>query len=210
MTPSDDVPADPAMLTDKARREAAGNAMRRCWMLTGGLLAASALALASCVPPAPQALPPAPAPAPSPTPTAAPPPPVQSPTDWLAQPLTLGDWHYLSNAATSRALFRAPSGEVVFTVACELAAGPLVRLWRPADATVAPVMTITTTESVEALSVAPSPAVAGQVATTLTPHAPVLDAMVFTRGRFAVEVAGTETLYLPSWPEIARVVEDCR
>jgi len=34
--------------------------------------------------------------------------------------------------------------------------------------------------------------------------------MAFSRGRFALETAGQETLYLPSWPEISRVVEDCR
>ena len=39
---------------------------------------------------------------------------------------------------------------------------------------------------------------------------PLLDEMAFSRGRFAVEAAGAEQLILPSWPEIARVVEDCR
>ena len=38
----------------------------------------------------------------------------------------------------------------------------------------------------------------------------LLDAIAFSRGRFALEAAGQETLYLPSWPEISRVIEDCR
>ncbi len=38
----------------------------------------------------------------------------------------------------------------------------------------------------------------------------LLDAMAFSRGRFAVQTAGLPTLYVPSWPEISRVIEDCR
>jgi hypothetical protein len=37
-----------------------------------------------------------------------------------------------------------------------------------------------------------------------------LDAIAFSRGRFAVEVQGLERLVLPTWPELARVIEDCR
>lgn len=39
---------------------------------------------------------------------------------------------------------------------------------------------------------------------------PILDAMAFSKGRFAIETAGQQTLYLPSWPEVTRVIEDCR
>jgi hypothetical protein len=39
---------------------------------------------------------------------------------------------------------------------------------------------------------------------------PLLDAMAFSKGRFALEVAGLQTLYVPSWAEITRVIEDCR
>ena len=48
------------------------------------------------------------------------------------------------------------------------------------------------------------------VALTLAARDSVLDAMAFSRGRFAVETAGLPTLYLPSWPEVSRVIEDCR
>lgn len=44
----------------------------------------------------------------------------------------------------------------------------------------------------------------------LRPNDPILDALAFSRGRFAIEVTGQPTLYLPSWPELSRVVEDCR
>ena len=54
-----------------------------------------------------------------------------------------------------------------------------------------------------------------------SPHVPVtearlraddrlLDAMALSKGRFAVEVDGMTALYLPSWAEVTRVIEDCR
>jgi hypothetical protein len=39
---------------------------------------------------------------------------------------------------------------------------------------------------------------------------PLLDAMAFSKGRFAVESAGLATLYVPPYPEVTRVIEDCR
>ena len=39
---------------------------------------------------------------------------------------------------------------------------------------------------------------------------PLLDAMAFSRGRFAVEVSGGPTLVVPAYPEVTRVIEDCR
>jgi hypothetical protein len=38
----------------------------------------------------------------------------------------------------------------------------------------------------------------------------LLDAIIYSRGRFMVSVAGQPDLIVPPWPEIARVVEDCR
>ena len=32
----------------------------------------------------------------------------------------------------------------------------------------------------------------------------------FSKGRFAIETPGLATLYVPSYPEITRVIEDCR
>jgi hypothetical protein len=39
---------------------------------------------------------------------------------------------------------------------------------------------------------------------------PILDAMAFSRGRILVEAEGQQPIILPSWAEIARIVEDCR
>ena len=45
---------------------------------------------------------------------------------------------------------------------------------------------------------------------TLSAGDPILDAMVFSRGRFTVEAPGLPMLVLPTWPAPARVIEDCR
>ena len=39
---------------------------------------------------------------------------------------------------------------------------------------------------------------------------PLLDAMAFSKARFAVEVPGSPALYVPSYPEVTKVIEDCR
>ena len=46
--------------------------------------------------------------------------------------------------------------------------------------------------------------------TRLSANDRLLDAMALSKGRFAIEVPGTPTLYLPSWAEVTRVIEDCR
>ena len=48
------------------------------------------------------------------------------------------------------------------------------------------------------------------IATEIMPRDPILDAMIYSRGRIALEVTGQMPLAIPSWPEIGRVVEDCR
>lgn len=54
------------------------------------------------------------------------------------------------------------------------------------------------------------PAAPDRIVATIPVRDRKLDAMAHSRGRFAVEVAGLTPSYLPSWPEVSRVVEDCR
>lgn len=68
-------------------------------------------------------------------------------------------------------------------------------------------MSITTTETTRTLIAVPAE---GGVAATLASRDSLLDAMAFSRGRFTVAVAGTSALYIPSWTEVSRVIEDCR
>jgi len=34
--------------------------------------------------------------------------------------------------------------------------------------------------------------------------------MAYSRGKFAIEVMGLEPLIVLAWPEVSRVIEDCR
>jgi len=45
---------------------------------------------------------------------------------------------------------------------------------------------------------------------TIAPVDPILDQIAFSRGRFLVHVDGQADLVLPTWPEPARVIEQCR
>ncbi len=71
-------------------------------------------------------------------------------------------------------------------------------------------MQIITETSVRILRVSPVPAERSAVSGRLAASDPFLDAMAITKGRFAVETEGTDSLYLPAWTEVSRVIEDCR
>jgi hypothetical protein len=117
-------------------------------------------------------------------------------------PATPGDWTY----SAGRARFGDASG-TLFELGCNRAAGvvEMTRAGTPASVQGLVVRTETATRSI-ALTPGTGLTPLGQVATT----DPLLDAMAFSKGRFAIEVAGLPTLYLPSYPEVTRVIEDCR
>lgn len=147
-------------------------------------------------------------PAPSPV---APPPSVQRPaptpspmtSDWRDAPITPGDWRWSPATTGSTASFSGGQ----FVMRCDRARNAVV-LFRSAPGTAASItVSITTTEGTRSLA---ANAVAGGLEIALPARDPLLDAIAFSRGRFAVQAAGTIPLYMPSWTEISRVVEDCR
>ena len=70
--------------------------------------------------------------------------------------------------------------------------------------------TIRTTSMTRALAVQPTGGALPYVAVRLAADDRLLDAMIFSRGRFTIEQPGTAPTVLPPWAELARVVEDCR
>ena len=160
-------------------------------------------ALASCAPRTePQPAPPPQRPAPRPAPPAPEPPPAPA-TYWADAPLSPGDWAF--DEARSSATF-GPAGQPSFVLRC--AAPGQVALERrgiaPATGGALTFRTSTMARTV--------PARSGRDGLTATLPAgdPLLDAIVFSRGRFAVEGAMLPTLIVPAWPEPARVIDDCR
>ncbi len=147
-----------------------------------------------------------PVPPPQPLATAMPAPP---PADWRDAALTPGNWSYEAGVGVSVARFGADAAASLLTLRCDRSTGRLVLLRAGAAPGPLP-LTITTSTLTRAFTAIPQAAPTPQLFLALGPREPVLDAMGFSRGRFVIEIAGLPTLYLPAWPEISRVIEDCR
>lgn len=92
---------------------------------------------------------------------------------------------------------------------CDRNAGTITMLREGAANGPVPI-TVMTTSITRGLSGTPQSTPARVIVVTLPARDPLLDAMAFSRGRFAIEAAGLAPLYVPSWPEVSRVIEDCR
>ncbi|HEX8643206.1 MAG TPA: hypothetical protein VF702_04755 [Allosphingosinicella sp.] len=143
---------------------------------------------------------PLPAPAPAPRPVlVAPRVPVVPDLLWPDAPLAPGDWSQEGSEARY-----GPAGAPSFAVRC---AGPGRLVLIRHGGSTAPAMIVRTTSQTRTL---PARAGPGGVEAQLAASDPLLDAMLFSRGRYSVEVPGLDRLIVPSWPEPARVIEDCR
>lgn len=168
---------------------------------------AGMMALASCVS--------APTPAPVPTPTPAPLPalPAAPPQqDWRDVPLTPGRWSWRGGAGRmSLSQFGLLGGAVTFALRCDPARTAIV-FSRAGSLGVGAVtsMTITTSFGVFAVAARDGGGAPPAILAELSARDPRLDQMAFSRGRVLVDVPGQPRLVLPSWPEVARVIEDCR
>jgi hypothetical protein len=173
------------------------------------LIAAAALAalLASCASPPP---PPRPRPIPRPQPTYTPPPPrAQPPQGWRDAPITPGNWRWSRIGGDSSARFAEGPSAAALEFRCDRSAGTVL-LIRAGSATGAVPLTVSTTSTVRPLNARPLGGPQPAIVVSLPARDPLLDAIIFSRGRFAVEARGFAPIYAPTWPEIARVVEDCR
>jgi hypothetical protein len=144
-------------------------------------------------------------PTPTPTPTPAP-----TYSNWIDAPQTPGDWSYSDGGAFTYAAFGIDAAHPLFGLRCDRA-NHLVSLGRTSASPAAVPMQIETETITRLFTATPREAGDTRIVRAELPAADsFLDAMALSRGRFAVEVVGEETLYLPSWPEITRVIEDCR
>lgn len=175
--------------------------------------AATALAalLASCASPPP----PPPQHMPRPRPTYTPPPPrVEPPLGWRDAPITAGNWRWSRIGGDSSARFAEGPNGAALEFRCDRAAGAVL-LIRASSVSASSAnervsLIVTTTSTVRALTAQPLGGPQPAVIVSLPVRDPLLDAIIFSRGRFAVEARGFAPIYAPTWPEIARVVEDCR
>jgi hypothetical protein len=136
-------------------------------------------------------------------------PPRPAPADWRDAPQTAGTWRWALEGGNSSASFGVAGYAPVARVICDRAKGRVI-LMRSGAASAAVPMALRTTATMRPLSSDPAISPPNWLALALTARDPLLDNIAFSRGRFAFEAAGLATLYLPAWPELSRVIEDCR
>ena len=106
-------------------------------------------------------------------------------------PLASGQWSYIASATGSEARY-----DGYLAIRCDRATRTVTVMRPGAAPAVLTVITDTMTRNLPA---------GGR----LLANDPILDAIAFSRGRFIVLGVGA-TLAIPSWPEAARSIEDCR
>ena len=198
----------PVLATWAISRHGSGMTMwlRRRAPQTGGVALAIML-LASC------AAPPRPMPAPSPPP----PRPVSSlpaaapQRDWRDVPLTAGNWTWRGGAGqASIAQFGLAGQGALFALRCDLATRAVIFSRGGGIGASASSIVFTTSFGVFSLPASYGGGQPPAVVASANARDPHLDQLAFSRGRFLVDVVGQPRLVLPAWPEVARVIEDCR
>ena len=124
------------------------------------------------------------------------------PDNWLDIPVTPGDWAWSQDEGASVSRF----GEGLVAITCDASTSQVIVLVDDAQGEGADVTIVTETET-RALR---GERRDGSLTVTLDAEDDLLDAMAFSRGRFGIFRVGREPIMLRSWPEISRVIEDCR
>ncbi|HET9336455.1 MAG TPA: hypothetical protein VFO12_08630 [Sphingomicrobium sp.] len=106
--------------------------------------------------------------------------------------LATGQWSYVATATGSEARYGA-----LLALQCDKPSRTMV-IARPGM----PVAALTIVTDTASRTLPPT----GR----LSADDPLLDAMAFSRGRFLVSGGAGPALAVPSWPESARAIEDCR
>ncbi len=175
------------------------------------LCAASAFSLTTCV--APQAAPRPPVAPPVKATILVPPPPISKPavtqpaghwTDWT---MADGSWSYAKDDRGSIARFGAPGKDAIVMLRCDKGRA---RVYLSRAGTAGGSMTVRTSSTSKAVAMQPTGTQPSYVVSEIGVSDSVLDAMAFSRGRIALELAGAQNIAIPVWSEIGRVTEDCR
>ena len=130
--------------------------------------------------------------------------------NWMDAPATPGNWEYRRGPLGSIATFAAdqPYGVVL---QCPAGASGIVLLGVSITGPGERQVRVRTETAERTLVTRPGNGTGPRVAIAeIASGDPLLDAIALSKGRFAVEVAGAAPLYLPSWAEVSRVIEDCR
>lgn len=169
------------------------------------------LILIACAKEQMPAPPPQPVSAPVPAAPKAAPAPVLLGDSWIDAPRSAGDWVYRRDSRGSVALFGPVGADASFIIRCDSAMRRIYLSRAGAfSSDDSGMMTIRVTTGTKSFPVKNNGDTPAYAAAALPVNEPYLDAIAFSRGRFLVAVKGKSDLVIPSWPEIARVIEDCR
>jgi hypothetical protein len=158
---------------------------------------------------APAPTPPAPRPAPPPVASPAPAPIPKTAADWTDWPLAPGNWVYRQDERGSIALFGPAGQDALVTLRCDKTR-QRIYLARAGVAGSSSSLNVRSSSAMKQFAASATGGTPPYMATEIMPRDPILDAMVYTRGRIAIEATGQNALAIPVWSEIARIVEDCR
>jgi hypothetical protein len=133
--------------------------------------------------------------------------PAKAQADFSYSPVSPGSWAYRAVAGGSEATFVDGTGTARMVIAC----GKVTRLVTLSRISTAPAasMSFWTSSATRDLGSRFDQA-SGRVIAQLGAGDPLLDAIAFSRGRFAISMPGMPATVLPAGTEIAHVVEDCR
>ncbi len=122
------------------------------------------------------------------------------------QPIS-GTWSYRAIAGGSEADMIDATATVRLEIRCNRATRTVsvIRTGVPAAAPSLSIWTTSLSRTVPARFLATKELIADLQATD-----PLLDAIAFSRGRFATAASGAPMVAVPAWPETTRVIEDCR
>ena len=124
----------------------------------------------------------------------------------IALPLP-GTWTYTASADGGEAVFIDSNNQPQLSLRCARGIRRVV-LSKPASAA-SPTLGVwssTASKSWPATYDAATARLSAQIAN----WDPVLDAIAYSRGRFAVAAAGQAPLVVPDWADLSRIIEDCR
>jgi hypothetical protein len=132
---------------------------------------------------------------------------VQAAPDLSAASPIGGNWTYTVASDGSEAAFAGDTGAVQVSVHCTRATRRIT-IAKPSGAA-APSMDVWTSGATRRVSVTYNPATA-RVTADLSAYDGLLDGLANSRGRIGLMVGTQPPLVVPAWPEVARVIEDCR
>ena len=133
--------------------------------------------------------------------------PISTPVDYsIATPIQ-GNWTYAPATGGSEATFTNAANQIQLSLRCTVSARS-VTISRPA-AGAAPFLFVWTSTQSRNLPASFQPTTA-RLNASLSAYDQLLDAIAFSRGRFALGVGAQAAAAFPAWAEVARVVEDCR